>query len=52
MPAVRLKALEDTHSSNCPKSQPSREGASYGKFLRLRVEIGHMNWFSLENRAA
>src|SRR6516162_1359481 len=33
-------------------SVPSRERASFGKFLRLRAEIGHMNRFSLENRAA
>jgi len=32
--------------------QPSREGASFGKFLSFRVEIGNMNRFSLENRAS
>jgi hypothetical protein len=32
-------------------SQPSREGASFGKFLRLRLEVNYMDGFSLENRA-
>jgi hypothetical protein len=33
-------------------SQPSREGVSFGKFLRLRLEINYMNRFPIENRAA
>src|SRR6516162_2887000 len=32
-------------------SKPSREGASFGKFLRLRLEINYMHRSSLENRA-
>jgi hypothetical protein len=32
-------------------SQPSCERASFGKFLRLRLEINYMHRFSLENRA-
>src|SRR5690348_3144465 len=33
-------------------SQPSREGTSFGKFFRLRLEINCVNRFTLENRAA
>src|SRR5215472_7578238 len=33
-------------------SEPSREGDSFGKFLRLRLEINYMYWSSLENRTA
>src|SRR5262249_12482470 len=32
-------------------SQSSREGASFGKFLRLHLEINYMHRFSLENSA-
>jgi hypothetical protein len=32
-------------------SEPSREGVSFGKFLRLRLEINYMHRSSLENRA-
>jgi hypothetical protein len=33
-------------------SQPLREGASFGKFLRLSLEINYMDRPSLENDAA
>ena len=33
-------------------AQAFREGAAFGKFLRLRPEINYTNRFSLENRTA
>src|SRR6516162_947363 len=33
-------------------SQPSREGAAFGKFLGLCLEVNYMNRFPLENRTA
>jgi hypothetical protein len=33
-------------------SQPSREGAAFGKFLGLSLDVNYMNRFPIENRTA
>jgi hypothetical protein len=33
-------------------SPPSREGASFGKFLRLRLEINYVNGLPIDNGTA
>jgi hypothetical protein len=48
----RHSLTQQWNTNSRSMSQPSREGASFGKFLRLRLEINYMNRFSLENRAA
>ena len=35
-----------------PVSEPSREGASFGKFVSLRLEVNDMNRLSIDNGAA
>src|SRR5262249_23997818 len=47
----RHSLVQQWNSSNRPMSHPSRDGASFGKFLNLRLEIGYMKRLSLENGA-
>jgi hypothetical protein len=48
----RYSLAQQWNSCRRPMSQPSREGASFGKFHRLRLEVNYVNRIPLENRAA
>jgi hypothetical protein len=48
----RQSLTQQWNTSYRPVSQPSREGASLGKFVSLRLEVNYMNRPSIDNDAA
>ena len=48
----RHSLTQEWNTSCRPVSKPSREGASFGKFVSLRLEVNYMNRLSIDNGAA
>jgi hypothetical protein len=50
--AVVSSLTQQWNPSRRPVSQPPREGASFGKFVGLRLEVNYMKWLPINNGAA